>query len=85
MSNRKVLKKIEEIEKQLADLKLEVSKPKTKKSNRLVVGAEVDILNPKRGQENSGTISKVNYVTGRATVDTIKGKISRVFKNLKRK
>ena len=64
MSSRKVLEKIEELEKQLADLKLELSKPKTKKSDRLVVGEEVDILNPTRGQENSGTISRVNYVTG---------------------
>ena len=85
MSSKKVLEKIEELEKQLADLKLELSKPKTKKSDRLVVGEEVDILNPNRGQENSGTVSRVNYVTGRATVDTRNGKVSRAFKNLKRK
>ena len=85
MTSRKVLKKIEELEKQLADLKLELTKPKTKKSNRLVVGVEVDVLNPNRGQENSGTITKINYGTERATVDTAKGKISRAFKNLKRK
>ena len=84
MSSRKVLEKIEALERQLADLKLELTKPKTKKSNRLVVGEEVDMLNPNKGQENSGMISKINYVTGRATVDTKKGKISRAFKNLKR-
>ena len=84
MSNRNVLKKIEALERQLADLKLEVTKPKTKKSNRLIVGENVNVLNPNRGQENSGTISKINYVTKRATVDTKKGKISRAFKNLKR-
>ena len=84
MSSRKVLEKIEALERQLADLKLELTKLKTKKSNRLVVGGEVDVLNQNRGQENSGTISKINYVTGRATVDTKKGKISRAFKNLKR-
>ena len=84
MSSRKVLEKIEELEKQLADLKLKLTKPKTKKSNRLTVREEVDVLNPNRGQENSGTISKINYITGRATVDTKKGKILRAFKNLKR-
>ena len=84
MSSRKVLEKIEALERQLADLKLELTKPKTKKSNRLVVGEEVDVLNPNRGQENRGTISKINYVTGCATVDTKKGKVSRAFKNLKR-
>ena len=84
MSSRKVLEKIEALERQLADLKLELTKPKIKKSNRLVVGELVDVLNPSRGQENRGTISKINYVTGRATVDTKKGKVSRAFKNLKR-
>jgi len=86
MSSRKVLEKIEELEKQLADLKLELSKPKTKKYDRLAVGEEVDILNPNwAGQENSGMVSRVNYVTRRATVDTRNGKVSRALKNLKRK
>jgi hypothetical protein len=84
MSSRKVLEKIEALERQLADLILELIKPKNKKSNRLVVGELVDVLNPSRGQENRGTISKINYVTGRATVDTKKGKVSRALKNLKR-
>ena len=85
MANRKVLEKIEELETLLADLKLELSASKTKKSNRLNVGEEVEVLNPNRGQEKRGTISKVNYLTGRATVDTTKGKVSRAFKNLIRK
>ena len=80
-----LLKKIEELEKQLADLKLELTQAKPKKSDRLSVGEEVNVLNPGRGQESQGTISKVNYKTGRATVSTTKGKISRVFKNLERK
>jgi hypothetical protein len=85
MSSKKVLEKIEELEKQLADIKLELTKPKTKKSDRLVVREMVDILNPNKGQENSGTVSKVNILSGRATVDTKNGKVSRAFKNLKRK
>ena len=85
MTSREVLKKIEELEKQLASLKLELTQPKPKKSDRLIVGEKVNILNPGRGQESHGKISKVNYKTCRATVSTTKGKISRVFKNLERR
>ena len=85
MTSRKVIKKIEELEKQLADLKIELTQDKAKKSDRLTVGDEVNVLNPGRGQESHGKISKVNYKTGRATVSTAKGKISRAFKNLERK
>ena len=79
------MEKIEELEKQLTELKLELTKPKSRKPERLAIGDIVDILNPSRGQERSGIVCKVNIVTGRATVDTGKGKISRVFKNLKQK
>ncbi len=85
MTSRNVLKKIEELEKQLADLKIELTQDKAKKSDRLKVGDEVNVLNPGRGQESHGKISKVNYKTGRATVSTARGKISRAFKNLERK
>ena len=85
MASREVLKKIEELEKQLASLKLELTQPEPKKSDRLIVGEKVNILNPGRGQESHGKISKVNYKTGRATVGTTKGKISRIFKNLERR
>jgi len=85
MASREVLKKIEELEKQLASLKLELTQSEPKKSDRLIVGEKVNILNPGRGQESHGKISKVNYKTGRATVSTTKGKISRIFKNLERR
>ena len=85
MTSRKVLKKIEELEKQLADLKIELTQSKVKETDRLEVGDEVNVLNPGRDQESHGKISKVNYKTGRATVSTTKGKVSRVFKNLKRR
>ena len=85
MTSRKVLKKIEELEKQLADLKIELTKSEVQKTSRLDIGDEVSILNPGKGQEKHGKISKVNYRTGRATVTTVKGKVSRVFKNLERR
>ena len=85
MTSRKVLKKIEELEKQLADLKIELTKSEVQKTSRLDIGDEVNILNPGKGQERHGKISKVNYRTSRATVTTVKGKVSRVFKNLERR
>ena len=85
MASRKVLKKIEELEKQLAELKIELTKSVEKEVDKLTVGDPVNILNPGRGQENYGTITKVNYKTGRATVSTTKEKVSRAFKNLRRR
>ena len=59
MASREVLKKIEELEKQLASLKLELTQPEPKKSDRLIVGEKVNILNPGRGQESHGKISRI--------------------------
>jgi len=85
--NKALIKKIEELESQLNDLKIELKYPtrNVKKSDRLKVGVEVDILNPGANQGTSGIVTKVNYQTGRATVKTQKGKVSRIFKNLKKK
>ena len=80
------MEKIEELEKQVAELKLELTKPKPKKPERLAIGDTIDILNPIRGQERSRIVCKVlNNVTGRAIIATGIGKISRVFKSLKQK
>ena len=81
--NKALIKKIEELEKQLNDLKIDL-KRNVKKSDRLKVGVEVNILNPGANQGMSGVITKINYQTGRATVQTKKGKVSRIFKNLKK-
>lgn len=85
MSSRKVLEKIKELEKLLTKLRIELIKNQHKKSNKIVVGEEVIILNLSKGQEKNGIFSKVNYITGHAIIDTMKGKVSRTFKNLKRK
>ncbi len=85
MTNKKVQKKIKELEAQLRDLKLELKNSINKKSDRLKVGQRVLILNPRQGQDSSGLfICKVNYATNRATVKTKKGKVSRIFRNLKK-
>ena len=83
MTSRRVLVKIEELEKQLAELKLELKKTEPRKPDKLTVGDRVNILNPSRGQVRTGIIvCKVNHITGRATVETTKGKVSRALKNL---
>ena len=84
MTDKRVLKKIEELEAQLQELKLELRTSAKMKSDRLEIGQRVLILNPRVGQDNSGVICKVNYATNRATVKTKKGKVSRVFSNLKK-
>ena len=83
MTSRRVLVKIEELEKQLAELKLELKKTaEPRKPDKLTVGDRVNILNPSRGQVRTGIVCKVNHITGRATVETTKGKVSRALKNL---
>ena len=85
--NKALIKKIEDLEKQLSELKIELKYPtrNVKKSEKLKVGTEVDILNPKINQGSSGIVTKVNYGTERATVDTKTGKFSRIFRNLRKK
>ena len=85
MDKKKVLEYINEIETQLKALKLEIEKPPKKGPVKLAIGDEVTILNPGKGQDNTGTIGKINGVTGRATVNTKRGKVSRASKNLKKK
>ena len=79
--NQHIIKRIEDIEKQLKELKLEVAadEPKKKASKRLVVGQEVRVLNPNKGQGTEGQIVRINYATQRATVQTEKGNVARIF------
>ena len=85
--NKALIDKIEELERQLNDLKIELKHQtrNAKKSDRLEVGIEVYILNPGTNQGTSGIITKINHQTGRATVKTQKGKVSRILRNLKAK
>ena len=85
--NENIIKRIEEIEKQLKELKLELTEPseKEQKTGRIEVGDIVEIVNPNKSQEKEGTVVKTNYLTNRATVQTNKGNVVRKFTNLKRK
>jgi hypothetical protein len=84
-NNDRIIQQIEAIEQQLRVLKLEVAGTGTKKQKKkkLVLGQTVRILNPKQGQETKGVIVKINYSTRRATVETEKGRLWRIFSNLK--
>lgn len=87
MSGEEIQKKIERLERELKQLKLEISEEKeaTKRQNKSTatpsIGDRVKILNPNRGQESQGTVVRVgrsNYVT----VCTSKGKVVRLHSNL---
>ena len=66
--NQRIIKKIEDLEKQLRNLKLELQQEEPELE--LKVGDVVNILNPKRGQPSKGSIHKLHTRTGRATVVT---------------
>jgi len=63
--NSSIIKRIEEIEEQLKELKLELTEPSEKERNtgRLEIGDKVEIVNPNKSQEKEGTVIKTNYLT----------------------
>ena len=56
--NTRIIQKIEDLETQLRDLKLELKKetesPKSPKERAIKIGEEVRILNPRAGQGRTG-------------------------------
>jgi hypothetical protein len=97
MNNKDLINKIEKIESQLRELRLEIAnenKPEKKNKGKkkigtLLKGDKVLILNPTKGQERKGVVAKINSLTGYATVETINAKnhrerIVRKLKNLKK-
>ena len=63
-----IIQKIEEIEQQLLNVKLELrnysdsdnDSEKNSRERSLRIGEEVTIINPKRGQASSGTLIKIH-------------------------
>ena len=89
--NKETIKRIEELENQLRKLKLELkqenklySKSATK-NPPLKLGDEVEILNPKKGQESYGTIVNFNKKTDYVTVQTTRGKVVRAQFNVQKR
>ena len=63
-------RRIEHIEKKLSNLKLELEEiKKEKKTDHIKKGDRVNILNPNRGQGNTGIVQKINLKTERVTVE----------------
>ena len=84
-NKQKLIKKIEDLERQLQDLKLEPHE----EENIFEVGNKVQILKLKKGQATRGTIHKLHWNTQRATFitqinDSETRTIVRMLKNLKK-
>ena len=70
-NNEQLIKTIVDLETQLRELKLELqNNEEDNYSNPIEVGEEVIILNPRKGQENSGVVVKLHRRTKRATIVT---------------
>ena len=84
MTNReRIIGKIEELEKALQELKIElIEEGKSYNKREINVRDEVTILNPRKGQKNQGTVCKYSKVTGFVTIQTDKGKVVRTRGNV---
>jgi hypothetical protein len=70
-NNEQLIKTIVDLETQLRELKLELqNNEEDNYSNPIEIGEEVIILNPRKGQENSGVVVKLHRRTKRATIIT---------------
>ena len=89
--NTDIINKIEEIERQLRELRIELGQRRPgRRTGPYEIGEEVDILNPKAGQAKSGKLLKVNQITRYVTIDTTNSlgkreKVVRSFGKIARK
>ena len=80
-SDDAIIKQIEEIEKLTRNLRIDLEERSSwQPTGKLTIGDRVKILNPKKGQEKTGTVSKIGAL--RVTIDTQKGKVIRAVHNL---
>ena len=90
-NNEQLIKTIVDLETQLRELKLELqNNEEDNYYNPIEVGEEVIILNPRKGQENSGVVVKLHRRTKRATIVTTnkrggEEKVVRLITNIERK
>lgn len=88
MDEGTIRSRISKLEKELKELKLEVAQVKKKdestrnKTSKPEVGDLVGILNPRKGQETQGNISRIGRETKFVTIDTKKGKVVRHISNI---
>ena len=82
-TDEEILQQILEIEQLTRKLKIDLEERSSKQqTGKLQIGDKVKILNPKKGQEKTGTVSKIGAF--RVTIDTQKGKVIRAVHNLQR-
>ncbi len=82
-SDDAIIKQIEEIEKLTRNLRIDLEERSSQQqTGKLQIGDKVKILNPKKGQEKTGTVSKIGAF--RVTIDTQKGKVIRAVHNRQR-
>jgi len=88
---QRLLRKIDDLEQELSNLKLELAEEIEREKRVFKVGDKVRILNPKKGQPSRGSILKLHPNSQRATVLTriyipdspdIEVKTVRMYKNL---
>ncbi len=78
-----ILQQILEIEQLTRKLRIDLEERSSQqRTGKLQIGDKVKILNPKKGQEKTGTVSKIGAF--RVTIDTQKGKVIRAVHNLQR-
>jgi hypothetical protein len=82
-TDEEILQQILEIEQLTRKLRIDLEERSSKQqTGKLQIGDKVNILNPKKGQETTGTVSKIGAF--RVTIETKKGKVIRAYKNLQR-
>jgi hypothetical protein len=89
MDEEDIHARIERLEKELKELKLELSTKRDnaenqKQTKRIVSGDLVEILNPRKGQEKTGTVVRVGSDTNYVTVNTKSGKVVRLASNVRK-
>ena len=82
-TDEEILQQILEIEQLTRKLRIDLEERSSQQhTGKLQIGDKVKILNPKKGQEKTGTVSKIGAF--RVTIDTQKGKVIRAVHNLQR-
>jgi hypothetical protein len=88
MEGEDIQARINKIEQELKELKLDLSrknreaKTRTEEAGVLEIGRSVRILNPRKGQKTQGTIVRIGKETGFVTIETKKGKVARHKSNI---
>jgi hypothetical protein len=89
MNEAEIKERIKKIELDLQKLKLDLTTRENAKERKELenkeprVGDRVQILNPRKGQEEVGTITRIGATTKYVTIDTKRGKVVRQIANIK--